>query len=86
MTDLVRMTRADGAIADVRPDWVDDWAGRGWLVGGVSDALVLTREGIAEMDKADVLDLLEAHGWDGDKRLGVGRLREALIAIMFVDA
>lgn len=44
----------------------------------------LTREGVAAMDKADLLDLLDAHGWDGDKRLGVERLREALTEIMFV--
>lgn len=43
-----------------------------------------TREGIAKMDKADVLDLLEAHGWDGNKRLGVDKLRAELVAIMFV--
>ena len=34
MTKLVRMTRADGAIADVRPEWVDEWKGRGWRVEG----------------------------------------------------
>lgn len=48
--------------------------------------LDLTREGIADMDKADLLDLLESHGWDGDKRLGVDKLREALIGIVFVGA
>lgn len=44
-----------------------------------------TRESIAAMNKADVLDLLDMHGWDGDKRLGVDKLRAALIDIMFVD-
>ena len=24
------MTRADGAIADVRPEWVEEWRERGW--------------------------------------------------------
>jgi hypothetical protein len=45
----------------------------------------LTREGIAVMEKPDLLAVLEAHGWDGDKRLGVEKLREALTAIVFVD-
>ena len=43
-----------------------------------------TREAIAAMDKAEVLEWLDAHGWDGDKRLGVEKLRDALTAIMFV--
>lgn len=42
------------------------------------------RDAIAAMDKADVLDLLNMHGWTGDKRLGVDKLRAELIAIMFV--
>lgn len=46
----------------------------------------LTREAIADMDKAEVLEWLDAHGWDGDKRLGVEKLRDALVAIVFVEA
>lgn len=44
-----------------------------------------TREDIAAMGKADVLELLDLHGWAGDKRLGVDKLRAELAALMFVD-
>lgn len=45
-----------------------------------------TRESIASMKKKDVIELLKAHGADPDGRWSVGRLRDELIAIMFVDA
>lgn len=45
-----------------------------------------TREAIAAMSKSELLEWLDAHGWDGDKRLGVEKLRDALTAIMFVGA
>lgn len=32
--DLIRMTRDDGAVADVRPDWVEEWTGNGWSIAG----------------------------------------------------
>lgn len=53
--------------------------------GTEAPKLDLTREGIAEMDKAEVIELLEAHGADPDKRTGVEKLREQLIALVFVD-
>ena len=34
MPDLVKMTRPDGAIAYVRPEWVSDWRERGWQTEG----------------------------------------------------
>ena len=34
MSDLIRLVRDDGAIADVRPDWVAEWRARGWRVEG----------------------------------------------------
>lgn len=45
----------------------------------------ITREMIGEMDKKDVVDLLEAHGIDPDGRRAVADLREELIKVMFVD-
>ncbi len=44
----------------------------------------ITREDIADMKKADVVELLEAHGASTDGNLP--ELRERLIATMFVDA
>jgi hypothetical protein len=43
-----------------------------------------SREGIAQMDKADVLDLIEMHGGKASKRKSVESLREELAALMFV--
>lgn len=43
----------------------------------------LTREGIAKMAKAEVLELLEAHGVEGATGT-VAELRAQLIAIMFL--
>ena len=43
-----------------------------------------TREGVAAMDKADVVELIEAHGGKADGRKSVERLREELIEIMFI--
>jgi hypothetical protein len=43
-----------------------------------------SREGIAKMDKADVIDLIEAHGGKASKRKPVDALREDLAALMFV--
>ncbi len=34
MSDLIRLVRDDGEIADVRPDWVAEWRARGWRVEG----------------------------------------------------
>lgn len=45
-----------------------------------------TREDIAAMSKADVIDLLEMHGAEFDKRAGVAKLREQLTAVMFMGA
>jgi hypothetical protein len=86
--ELVRMIRPDGAIADVRPDWVAEWQALGWTVESAAGGadLDLTREGIAAMGKAELLELLEAHGWNGDKRLGVEKLRQILTEIVFIEA
>lgn len=48
-------------------------------------ALDLTREGIAAMDKAELVDLLEAHGVTPDKRKGQAALAADLIAVVFID-
>ena len=67
-----------------------DWLSKVRAVKAAPDGAVAitneapTRETIATMDKAEVLEWLDAHGWDGDKRLGVEKLRDALTAIMFV--
>lgn len=45
----------------------------------------LTKEAIAEMGKANVIELLEAHGIDPDGRRSVAFLRDELTATMFVD-
>lgn len=83
--NLIRLTRGEGEIADVRPEWVDEWTAHGWMLPAAPLDLDLTREGIAAMEKPEVLELLEAHGWTGDKRIGVEKLRDALIGIVFVD-
>lgn len=81
-----------GSEFTVSPPLPAGWDGKYDVVGEASpDAELvtntdeLTRESIAELDKAELLDLLDAHGWDGDKRLGVDKLRAELTAIMFVD-
>lgn len=81
-----------GTEFTVSPPLPEGWSGKYEVIGEaapgaepVTNTDEFTREGIAAMDKADVLDLLEMHGWDGDKRLGVDKLRAELIAIMFVD-
>lgn len=67
-----------------------DWLGMVLAIEDVpDDAVPLTNEAptpetIAAMDKPEVLEWLDAHGWDGDKRLGVEKLRDALTEIMFV--
>lgn len=50
------------------------------------EAQELTRESIAKMKKADVVDLLVLHGFDPDRRRSVAKLRNDLIAVMFIDA
>lgn len=44
----------------------------------------ITREDIASMKKADVAELLEAHGIEAGGK--VSEMREQLEAVMFVDA
>lgn len=51
---------------------------------GRAEPEIQADDDIATMSKADLLDLLEQHGWDGDKRLGVDKLREIAAAVMFV--
>lgn len=48
-------------------------------------ALDLTPEAIAAMEKPELVELLEAHGAEFDKRLGVEKLREALTGIVFAS-
>lgn len=50
---------------------------------GESGSATLTREAIAEMDKAALTKALEEHGADVDGRFGVEKLRETLIALLF---
>lgn len=52
---------------------------------GAVEAPGVTREEISAMAKPDVIELLEAHGVEFDKRAGVDKLRALLIGIMFVD-
>ncbi len=76
MTDLIRVTRGDD-VADIRPEWLEQWRGWGWA----EPVSALSRDQISTMERATVLELLEARGWAGDKRLAVEKLREALIDI-----
>lgn len=55
------------------------------LPGADSAADDLTREGIAKMAKADVLELLAAHGVTADAGAKVADLRAQLISVMFVE-
>lgn len=82
-----------GSEFNVSPPLPEGWAGKYEVLSEVAadaepilnaDAIDLTREGIAAMEKPELLDLLDAHGWDGDKRLGVDKLRDAMTAIVFV--
>jgi len=54
------------------------------VVKAVATPEPITREGIAEMKKADVTELLEAHGASTEGNLP--ELRERLIEVMFVNA
>lgn len=55
------------------------------LFGAAVDAESFTRESVAAMGKADVRDLLEAHGVDVPKGASVGTMRDMLTRVMFVD-
>lgn len=44
-----------------------------------------TREDIATMPKAEVIEWLEAHGAEVDKRTGEEKLRAALLSVLFVE-
>ena len=48
-------------------------------------SLDLTPEGIDAMDKETLVELLEAHGVDVDKRKGVATLAGELKAVVFAD-
>lgn len=43
-----------------------------------------SRDDIADMGKADVIDLLEIHGVTADKRKNVAKLRSELSRVMFI--
>lgn len=72
---------------------------RGWVIINKSDfdpdqhevfdggavALDLTPEGIDDMAKPDVIEMLEAHGVSPDGRRGVDFLRDELKKVVFVD-
>lgn len=82
MVKLIKMQRADGHTADVHPDEVDNYKeGDYRVVEAAPDPI--TPETIASMKRADVIDLLEAHGVEGATG-PVGKLRDQLTAIMFV--
>lgn len=78
-------------LPEYRNDTVAAASGNETGAGESGDAAVgstgpITRDGIADMSKEDVVDLLEFHQAEFDGRWGVERLREVLIATMFVDA
>jgi hypothetical protein len=80
MAKLVKMVR-DGHEVDVHPDMVADYKAGGF-VATLSTAKPITREGIDKMRKADVVELLDAHGAETDGKLA--EMRDRLKAVMFV--
>lgn len=70
---------------------VREWIGAEWIVMAEDDgddgnqAEPITREAIGAMGKAALIELLEAHGTDVDKRKGEEALRELAIATVFVN-
>ncbi|WP_406646871.1 hypothetical protein QEZ52_00320 [Aliisedimentitalea scapharcae] len=67
---------------------VQAWEENGWIVE-VEDkkpSLETTRESIAEMGKAEMIELLEAHGVEVNKRLGEEKLREQALSVVFIGA
>lgn len=84
MNDLIHVTR-EGRGADIRPEWLDDWKAQGWEAPGEPQATTAPdREAIAKMPKDEVIDWLKAHGIEAPQG-SVADLRNALIAVMFVD-
>lgn len=83
---LVKMHNPDSGIAaDVHPDMVDDYRKGGYQVVTGQDVPSLpTRDEIATMKKAQVVEWLAAHGVE-DAKGSVADLREALTAIMFME-
>jgi hypothetical protein len=50
-----------------------------------ADETEITREAIAEMDKDGLIEVLETHGVDVDKRTGEEKLREMAIQTIFIE-
>ena len=50
-----------------------------------SEGLDLTPDGLGALSKVEIVELLEAHGAEVDKRLGVEKLRDALRKIVFIE-
>ena len=87
MTDFVNVTR-DDERARIRVEWLADWQAHGWQAPPEAAPTIapgITREDIAKMPKGDVLDLLAAHGVEGDSKAPVADLRAQLISVVFFD-
>lgn len=59
--------------------------GSGYKAPSPAPSLDLTPEGIDAMDKEALVELLEAHGVDVDKRKGAATLAGELKAVVFSD-
>lgn len=82
MTNLVKMRRDDGLVADVHPDMVDDYFRNGGYVV-VNDGIRQEKEAQEEMSGKDLADALRALGVESIPR-SVGD-RRALLASLQSD-
>lgn len=76
-----------GETVSVLANWTEEEAVRYETAGLVlsGEAEPVTREDINAMEKPELIELLEAHGADVDKRKGEDALRELAVATLFVN-
>jgi len=78
-----------GSEFDLQGPLPEAWAGRYVVLSDKSSDSTavtnpaITRESIETMERADVLAALEEKKWDGDKRLGVEKLRTELAELLY---
>lgn len=70
---------------DFDPSKHEEWTDGKEAVQQEEGPQEVTRETIGEMAKADVVEMLEAHGVEVNTRQRVDTLRDQLIALMFLD-
>lgn len=71
MSELIKVVRAEGEEADIRPDWLEQWEGWGWKVAADGD-------GLDAMDAEALHTLAKERGVKVHANAGADKVREAL--------